>query len=88
MKEKLVPAHSLALSRLVSREVPFNEFDYATAIKYLQKQDFPFEAKGKGWQLAGHKGQNLGWINVLPNRINNYYPKELRILKQHNDTSF
>jgi NOL1/NOP2/fmu family ribosome biogenesis protein len=27
-------------------------------------------------------GLPLGWINALPNRINNYYPKELRILRQ------
>jgi NOL1/NOP2/fmu family ribosome biogenesis protein len=36
---------------------------------------------GGGWGLVSYKNFSLGWINVLPNRINNYYPKELRILK-------
>ena len=29
-----------------------------------------------------YEGQPLGWAKLLPNRINNYYPKELRILTQ------
>ena len=32
-----------------------------------------------GWLLVRYQGVNLGWIKALPNRINNYYPKELRI---------
>ena len=88
MKEKLVPAHALALSQLLSESVLFNELDYDTAIRYLQKQDLSLEAGGIGWQLVRYKGKNLGWINVLANRINNYYPKELRILKRQNDSTF
>lgn len=88
MKDRLVPEHSFALSKLISAEVPFNELSYEQAIKYLQRLDVNFSSSGKGWQLVGYKGFNLGWINVLPNRINNYYPKELRILKQQNPSAF
>lgn len=88
MKEKLVPEHSLALSRMISGDVTFNDLAYEQAIKYLQRQDLNFKTSGKGWQLVRYKGYNLGWINVLPNRINNYYPKELRILKQNIGSSF
>lgn len=88
MKDKLIPEHSLALSTIISDNLPSNELNYEQAIKYLQRQDLNFNTSGKGWQLVCYKGQNLGWINVLPNRINNYYPKELRILKQDNRTSF
>jgi len=35
----------------------------------------------KGWSLVTYLGHPLGWVNILPNRINNYYPKELRNLK-------
>ncbi|MBL7733585.1 MAG: hypothetical protein JNM88_20615, partial [Chitinophagaceae bacterium] len=35
-----------------------------------------------GWQTVSYNGHPLGWVNKLPNRINNYYPKELRILKE------
>lgn len=88
MKERLVPEHSLALSTIVSDEIPFNDLSYEAAIKYLQRQNVNFNTSGKGWQLVRFNNCNLGWINVLPNRINNYYPKELRILKQQNDSAF
>jgi NOL1/NOP2/fmu family ribosome biogenesis protein len=58
-------------------DVPYEE-----AIRYLQRAEMQIETKDKGWQLISYKGHSLGWINALQNRINNYYPKELRILKQ------
>jgi NOL1/NOP2/fmu family ribosome biogenesis protein len=88
MKEKLVPDHALALNNLVSEQIPVNELNYDQAIKYLQKQDVNFNSSGKGFQLVSYKGEQLGWINVLPGRVNNYYPKEIRFLKQSNDASF
>jgi NOL1/NOP2/fmu family ribosome biogenesis protein len=33
----------------------------------------------KGWSLMTFEGHPLGWAKLLPNRINNYYPKEIRI---------
>jgi NOL1/NOP2/fmu family ribosome biogenesis protein len=88
MKDRLVPAHSLALSTIISNGIPFNDLSYEQAIKYLQRQNVNFNTSGKGWQLVRYKGFNLGWVNVLSNRINNYYPKEMRILKQWNDSAF
>lgn len=88
MKDRLVPDHSLALSKIISGTIPVNELPYEEAIKYLQKKELNFNTSKKGWQLVCYKGHNLGWVNSLPNRINNYYPKEFRILKQTNDTSF
>jgi NOL1/NOP2/fmu family ribosome biogenesis protein len=88
MKDRLVPEHSLAVSTIVSDKVPFNDLSYEQAIKYLQRRDVNLTNSGKGWQLVRYHDYNLGWINVLPNRINNYYPKEIRILKQRNDSGF
>ena len=79
--DKLVPAHSLALSKLVSKQLPGIELTKEDAIRYLQKKDFPVHTKEQGWNLIKFEGHNLGWVKVLSNRINNYYPKELRILK-------
>jgi NOL1/NOP2/fmu family ribosome biogenesis protein len=39
------------------------------------------EQAAKGWTVATYEGFALGWINALASRINNYYPKELRIIK-------
>ena len=88
MKDRLVPEHALALGNIISSDTPFNDLPLDEAIRYLQKQDINFNTSGKGWQLVRYQGRNLGWVNILPNRINNYYPKELRILKQHNDSGF
>lgn len=88
MKDRLVPEHSLALSTIISDEIPFNDLSYEQAVKYLQRQNVRLNTSGRGWQPVRYKSYNLGWINVLPNRINNYYPKELRILKWRNDSAF
>ena len=83
MGEKLIPDHALAMSTLVGERVGRVELNNEQAIQYLQRKDLRFDTEKKGWQLANYHTHPLGWINVLPNRINNYYPKELRILKDH-----
>jgi 16S rRNA C967 or C1407 C5-methylase (RsmB/RsmF family)/NOL1/NOP2/fmu family ribosome biogenesis protein len=82
MGEKLIPDHALALNVVLSETLPSTTLEYQDAIRYLQKADINVNPNQKGWQLVRYQEHNLGWINALPNRINNYYPKELRILKQ------
>jgi 16S rRNA C967 or C1407 C5-methylase (RsmB/RsmF family)/NOL1/NOP2/fmu family ribosome biogenesis protein len=82
VRDKLIPSHAFAMSNLVSDSVDKIELNKDQAIAYLQKKEIPnINIESKGWKLVTYKGYNLGWVNVLPNRINNYYPKELRILK-------
>jgi NOL1/NOP2/fmu family ribosome biogenesis protein len=88
MKEKLIPDHALAVSSLLADGLPTTDLDYENAIRYLQRADISINASQKGWQAVSFKGHNLGWINALSNRINNYYPKELRILKTRDDSRF
>lgn len=82
MRDKLVPDHSLAMAAMMNPDLPRFELDYKQSIGYLQRKDLRLENISKGWQLVSHHSHPLGWINALPNRINNYYPKELRILKE------
>jgi 16S rRNA C967 or C1407 C5-methylase (RsmB/RsmF family)/NOL1/NOP2/fmu family ribosome biogenesis protein len=87
IRDKFIPDHALALNLRLGKEVKRIDLDYDTAIRFLQRKDLdPVEAKG--WLVACFKGFPLGWINALPNRVNNYYPKEMRILKQENDSAF
>ena len=81
IKDKLIPEHSLALSNILSRDFPKLELSYDQAIQYLKKKDPGLQTEKKGWWLASYNDYPLGWVNILSNRINNYYPKELRILK-------
>jgi 16S rRNA C967 or C1407 C5-methylase (RsmB/RsmF family)/NOL1/NOP2/fmu family ribosome biogenesis protein len=88
LKERLVPAHALAQSTIVSDDIPATSLPYDDAIKYLQRQEINIQPRTTGWQVVRYGDRNLGWINALKNRVNNYYPKEIRILKAHNDISF
>jgi 16S rRNA C967 or C1407 C5-methylase (RsmB/RsmF family)/NOL1/NOP2/fmu family ribosome biogenesis protein len=81
MRNKLVPAHALALSPLISTSVKKLPLMEADVIKFLQRKDIVVDGSFKGWHLITYNNFPLGWINALPNRVNNYYPKELRILK-------
>jgi len=81
MRDKLIPDHALAMSGLVADSTAGINLNYEQAIRYLQRKDLKIDTEQKGWQLVNFEGHPTGWINVLPNRINNYYPKELRILK-------
>ena len=81
MRNKLVPDHALAMSSIVAESIQKMELNYEQSIQYLQRKDLKVSIENKGWQMVIYKGHPLGWVNVLPNRINNYYPKELRILK-------
>ena len=80
VRDKLVPDHALAMSSLVGDGIEKVELSYDHSIAYLKKKELNINP-GKGWRLVSYKNYPLGWINVLSNRINNYYPKELRILK-------
>src|SRR5690606_1416155 len=52
------------------------------ALDYLRKGSLSpaINKQGlRGWALASYEGVALGWMKVLPNRINNYYPKSWRL---------
>ncbi len=80
--DKLIPDHSLAMSRIMLPGINRFELERDDAILYLQRKDLSVLPAQKGWQLVTYQDQPLGWINALPNRINNYYPKEFRIIKE------
>jgi 16S rRNA C967 or C1407 C5-methylase (RsmB/RsmF family)/NOL1/NOP2/fmu family ribosome biogenesis protein len=77
-----LPSHDLALSNHVKRDLPSIELNYEEAISYLRCETPKVKAEERGWCLARYEGLNLGWMKILDGRINNYFPKELRILKQ------
>ena len=79
--QKLIPDHALAMSPLCGSHLEKVELDEDNAIAYLRKQNFTATIPTPGWKLVTYRSHNLGWINALQNRINNYYPKELRIFK-------
>jgi NOL1/NOP2/fmu family ribosome biogenesis protein len=76
-----IPAHELSLYIGMKHDFPAIDVDYKTAISYLKAETISVPTEYKGWVVIKHKGANLGFAKAIPNRINNYFPKEWRILK-------
>ena len=82
IRNELIPAHNLAVSNIINTSLPKLEVDKETALQYLRKQEIKTKADVKGWVLLTDQQLPIGWIKVMPGRINNYYPKEWRILNK------
>ena len=82
IRSELIPEHELAISAVITRNLPSIEVDKETALQYLRKQEIRLITGNKGWVLLTYCKLPIGWIKVLPNRINNYYPKDWRILNK------
>jgi NOL1/NOP2/sun family putative RNA methylase len=82
IRNELIPAHDLAVSNILNPALPRLEVDKETALQYLRKQEIKIEPGIKGWVLLTNEQLSIGWIKVIANRINNYYPKEWRILNK------
>jgi 16S rRNA C967 or C1407 C5-methylase (RsmB/RsmF family)/NOL1/NOP2/fmu family ribosome biogenesis protein len=80
--KEFIPEHDLAVSTLVHPGLPVVSLSREQAISYLRKDELAVESDHRGWMLVQYGGMNLGWIKVLQGRINNYYPKEWRILRR------
>ncbi len=80
-RNELIPAHALAMSNLLSDRIQFIEVDLETALNYLRKNTIQLNTALNGWCLIKYLGFNLGWVKIIPGRINNYYPVEWRVRK-------
>ncbi len=79
---ELIPHHELALSTILSPAVPFADVDLEVALDYLRRRDINMTTNNKGWLIIKYNDLPLGWVKNLGSRVNNYYPKEWRILNK------
>ncbi len=77
-----LPSHDLALSNHIKPDLPAVELSYDDAITYLRCETPKIKPEHRGWCLVKYQNHNLGWIKAMEGRFNNYFPKELRILKR------
>lgn len=82
-KNELIPSHHLALSNVLSQSVQRLDISKEEAIKYLRKDNLVLDTPLRGWTVVTYQDLPLGWVKVLPNRLNNYLPSHLRILKEY-----
>jgi NOL1/NOP2/sun family putative RNA methylase len=79
-REQLVPDHDLAMSERQSADTPLSELDLEQALRFLKRTELHQDHPGWiGWGIVRYLGRNLGWIKALQGRINNHFPKEMRI---------
>jgi 16S rRNA C967 or C1407 C5-methylase (RsmB/RsmF family)/NOL1/NOP2/fmu family ribosome biogenesis protein len=78
---QFIPEHALALSRLANLQLPFLALNQEQALKYLSRKEMSITSGVNGWNLIKYENFPLGWVKILPNRINNYYPMNQRILQ-------
>ncbi len=82
IRNELIPAHVLAVSNMISPFIPKLEINKEAALQYLRKVDINVKCDIIGWVLLTYQHLPLGWLKIMPNRTNNYYPKEWRILNK------
>jgi 16S rRNA C967 or C1407 C5-methylase (RsmB/RsmF family)/NOL1/NOP2/fmu family ribosome biogenesis protein len=76
-----VPAPELAFSFNLSKSISKIELTADEAIRFLKCENIHFLGLERGWYLAAYKELGLGWLKVMDNRSNNYFPPSWRILK-------
>jgi 16S rRNA C967 or C1407 C5-methylase (RsmB/RsmF family)/NOL1/NOP2/fmu family ribosome biogenesis protein len=78
--KKYLPSHELALSlKLKTNVFPANEINLSEALKFMRRDNFMLHDAVMGWNIVTYKGINLGFVNNIGNRVNNYFPVEWRI---------
>jgi 16S rRNA C967 or C1407 C5-methylase (RsmB/RsmF family)/NOL1/NOP2/fmu family ribosome biogenesis protein len=79
--ENLIPSHALAMSKLIINDsIQRLEITREMALKYLRGENILIENATNGWAIVCYLNHPLGWIKIIQNRTNNYYPKYSRIL--------
>lgn len=82
MGKDVVPNHELAVSLIYHKDIPQISLSREESISYLKRDELKIESEHRGWALMCYEGHPLGWAKILNNRLNNYFPKEIRIVNQ------
>jgi len=82
VRDELIPAHALAVSGLVNENISRIVVNEETALRYLRGENISSSVENistEGWALMAFNEHPLGWIKIMKNRVNNYYPKNWRV---------
>ncbi len=81
-KTDFIPDHEFALSNYLNQEIPSIELNIEEALQFLKKSDIkPQQNLPKQFIKINYQNKTIGWAKNLGNRMNNYLPKDWRILK-------
>jgi 16S rRNA C967 or C1407 C5-methylase (RsmB/RsmF family)/NOL1/NOP2/fmu family ribosome biogenesis protein len=75
-----LPAHEFVLSTMLKKHAfPTSEIDLSGALAFMKRDKFKLQNAPMGWNIVTYKGVNLGFVNNIGKRVNNYFPVEWRI---------
>jgi 16S rRNA C967 or C1407 C5-methylase (RsmB/RsmF family)/NOL1/NOP2/fmu family ribosome biogenesis protein len=77
----IIPSHDIALSGFNLLDKKIVIVDKTNALHFLSKKEFSLNCNTLGWHVIVFNNLQLGWVKIMPNRFNNYYPSEWKILK-------
>ena len=77
----LIPHHALAMSNIISDNIPRIALSKSEALEYLRKNNIELNSSEPGWHIITYENIALGWVKMIPGRHNNYYPTEWRLRK-------
>jgi 16S rRNA C967 or C1407 C5-methylase (RsmB/RsmF family)/NOL1/NOP2/fmu family ribosome biogenesis protein len=78
----MIPNQELAWSISPGKNLRVLALDLDNALNFLRKESISADGAARGLVLVTYGGFGLGWAKILPNRVNNYFPGELRILSR------
>lgn len=79
IREELIPAHHLAMIPNIHSVSDFIDLTRDQALDYLCKEEINIESPTVGWAIVSYQSTPLGWVKIMKQRVNNYYPKEWKI---------
>ena len=82
IRDELIPSHEWLMSTSRADVFPAIGVTEAIALDYLRRKDITIDTYLRGWVIIQYEDIALGLVKILPNRLNNYYPKDWRILNK------
>ncbi|MCS7073990.1 MAG: hypothetical protein NZ108_05950 [Bacteroidia bacterium] len=81
--KELVPNPEFAFASWKQIEIPKLELTLDQVLQFIRRKPFSLaEYPESGWYLVHYQGYDLGWVKVISNRINNYFPVEFRVQQE------
>jgi len=75
-----LPSHELALShKFKTDSFPRVELNLSEAVSYMRRDNFTNRDIPEGWNILTYRNINVGFVNNVGRRVNNYFPVEWRI---------
>lgn len=75
----LIPSHAAAMNIQLGDQQEKVELSHEDALRFLRGDALPIDRSFSGWLLLTYENVALGWGKAVQGRLNNHYPKELRI---------